>query len=457
MRAACVRCKSQKVKCEKPHAGACARCLRLGEMCVKAPPSRQGKRTRSPAPSCEMLSEFHGEIKVSSLTDRRLISGMLAGWGDENEPSATNLLRGVFSSTTLPQASLITWLLRHFAAVATAKSSLGLFQHSLRLAAACNISFADVVGGIEREIRVERPPQMLIDTARQLASDRGAYLLVMRANPMADGGMCVWANDAFQQDVCTIEQVNAGWRAASHDVGNFWRAFVNEQDSSVMPTAFGQLLLMHHANGQPAPGSLTLTTVQVRITVGKTDEGARAYVPCYAEIHLVTVGGQHYLGILLTPTELRPGSAQSSSSGSAQSGGVAHEAHPCEIEHTNGPLSAAAPQAARLHLPLGEIKQATCAASLRSERLLEKQLEKQARKEQAPTASVLVAMGVPAATATSNATPSAPSTTAPPSPAPANEPGLPKMDLPPSKDLDGIGEIERFVSSVISDGLLAVG
>lgn len=165
MRAACYRCKQQKVRCEKPHDGPCARCLRAGELCVKAPPSRQGKRTRSPPRNVDVLlesGELATSVVVATTSDMKLISGIMTEWGDKHE-AATDILRGMFATLKMPQRSVFSWLLRHFAAVATARSSQSLFERTLKLAAACNISFADVILGLEKEC-------VLPSLARPLAS-----------------------------------------------------------------------------------------------------------------------------------------------------------------------------------------------------------------------------------------------------------------------------------------------
>ena len=96
-------------------------------------------------------------VAIATTSDMKLISGIMTEWGDKHEPGATDILRGMFAQSKMPQRSVFFWLLRHFAAVATARSSQSLFERTLRLAASCNISFADVILGLEKEYAFPSP------------------------------------------------------------------------------------------------------------------------------------------------------------------------------------------------------------------------------------------------------------------------------------------------------------
>jgi len=124
--------------------------------------------------------------------------------------------------------------------------------------------------------------------------------MLMRANPTKDGGVCVWANQAFQDKVCPVEELHTGWKVTPQDAENVWRTFTHPDDWSVIPTAFGRLLSTHFVGGEPPRGKCSQTTALVRIGIGSAESG-RAFTPCYAEMHLVYVGEQAWLGIFFNP------------------------------------------------------------------------------------------------------------------------------------------------------------
>ena len=103
---ACLRCKTQKLRCIKSESDAsgCDRCTRIGVHCVPAPPSRQGKRPRpEEEPDNKAMGASKDIVKMISRLAKQL------GQAD----SCAYFLLGFFQATKPPPKDTIVWMLCH--------------------------------------------------------------------------------------------------------------------------------------------------------------------------------------------------------------------------------------------------------------------------------------------------------------------------------------------------------
>ena len=239
-------------------------------------------------------------------------------------------------------------------------------------------------------------PKSCMDFADKKATEDGGFVLLMRANPTSDGGMCTWANLPFQERVCPLEEVRAGWRVSPQDAENVWRTFVHPDDWGVIPTAFGRLLTILEDDISKTPCG-TKTTGLLRITMrsplsvtegtacstsapgsasggassggggafsgGAFSDGASAaaactaaaysgassgvtFMPCHAEIHLAHIGEQVWVGTFFTPI-CGPAEVTSTSLGATLFPQAAARPAVLEIENKTAPQAAAPPAAVK--------------------------------------------------------------------------------------------------------------
>lgn len=139
---------------------------------------------------------------AASKPVQHVLRTILADWGTDEEH---HILLGFFSALQLPSRRGLYWLLRHFAARASALDSNACFARTLRLASAFGVSFATIMEGRERfdgsallpRMKTPVPKSVLNIIERRIASS-GAYCLIRRCNPQLDGNMCIWASRLFQ-------------------------------------------------------------------------------------------------------------------------------------------------------------------------------------------------------------------------------------------------------------------
>jgi len=277
---ACLRCKTLKVRCEKPESGACARCARAGQPCTAAPPSRQGKRSRPPE-TAQLASE-------TTVTSDSVVTVPEAC-----ASSCSALVRGLYSST--PPRSMLRVLLREWAAIALARNGWALMQSTMAMAKECGMNVAELMAGVERVLLPSSPPPLPI--AERLRDSSGLFL-VRRHVPTPDGDFVTDANDAFVRRVCSIEDMKACWRSNQTDVLSL---FVHPDDSQTLPRAIGNLIAQHKPPEEPTdeptsdaassvlvaqPLQLRQTTAHVRLLMAPDGgaSGEKAYSPVQVNI-----------------------------------------------------------------------------------------------------------------------------------------------------------------------------
>ncbi|KAL3919927.1 MAG: hypothetical protein SGPRY_005452 [Prymnesium sp.] len=170
MPSACLRCKTLKVRCENLERGSCARCLKANQPCLLAPPSRQGKRNRSPLRNSELF------INAGTFGPVCLTSG---GW----TPNVHS--RGV-----------IRQLVREWAAISLMKNEWAMMEDTMDAVRMCNFDLQEVMTGVEKLLfpssSSPRPLQERMNRSTGL-------FLVRRHLPSSNGDLVVFANPKFEE------------------------------------------------------------------------------------------------------------------------------------------------------------------------------------------------------------------------------------------------------------------
>ena len=363
---ACLRCKLQKLRCDKEDgAEACGRCTRAGFACVKAPPSRQGKRTRSPPtvqkdstlalstegvtvlPVLPVLPATNAQgtpqveaVLASSLsgvpTMQRVRAMMEACCGSNRE--LLDILTGLFEAVSTPPRTAMLWTMRHFCALATGFSWVSLFQGALKIAAWYGIVLSDVVLDLEREMPAAPPaedgaldPNMIAYLEHSSRAD-GTFWVGRRLNPTRTGELVMWASSNFKEQVASEEALRAQWRKAGEGGAGMtalWDAFVHPDDRSFIPIALGRVIAtMPSFDPDVIQSNCESSTGLVRMLMGAPltasekagagerggagDKGGagekggagglpRSYVLCHIEVHMGCSRGMLWIGVKAAP------------------------------------------------------------------------------------------------------------------------------------------------------------
>ena len=325
--AACLRCKQLKVKCIKEEGKDCARCLRSKETCLKAAPSRQGKRKRvktepaellKPSPqwkSCtdnpEVVAQCNAiEIFVNSaptwsqerVLDQRFLRAAMTEIGADE---ASDLLRGLLGVSSKPPQRAVFWSLRRMAARATALHSNALFERTLRLAASCNFSFSAILHGLETT-EMKPSPEEFFDACKlcceHYGEERGprdvtAFAVARRLFPTPEGRSDTFANSVFLRRVCDVERLDDVQLASP------WEAFIHPDDAAHIPTSLGRVLaISKNLDPDTTEPVCEFHATVIRVALKNDDEsGTRQYVACDAEVHFGVPFGVAMIGVVFWP------------------------------------------------------------------------------------------------------------------------------------------------------------
>ena len=363
---ACLRCKLHKVRCirDTEHDD-CVRCSRRGIKCQPAPPSRQGQRPpysaahssaaqessevlRQPphlqqqpphlqqpphfiaqerfevvpcvmalplgevaAPMPVPLGEVAAPVPVPApeaapppLSDVALqhFSRISAEWGKSN--SCTAFLRGFFRDA-LPSRDAVTWLLRHWALLATMRECAALMNSTINLASTCGVPISHVVLGLERSMRPAGlpPPEGVVHCVYGLPG----FAFARAADPSTDGSIDLIVNPAFEQHVCSLDVLRACWSGNETEMLSL---FIHKEDVGILPRETGSFLsraAVPLVAGVNSPQPVVHPTQRVvRLLV----DGS--YVACNTMIKACAVEGQIYFGFFLTPIAAPPGQTDAS-------------------------------------------------------------------------------------------------------------------------------------------------
>ena len=331
-RQACLRCKQQKLRCLKEDgADACERCIRVGLECVKAPPSRQGKRSQSQQREGKCIRKsdcIHTPVLQAAKgsltrlpTAHRVRTIMEACCGTNLE--LMDILSGIFDQVSIPSRKALLWTMRHFCALATGLGWVSLFQNALKIAASYGITISDVVLELEKELK-EAPsledgalaPEMTA-YLEQSSQAEGTFWVGRRLNPTRKGELVMWASSNFKAQVASEEALRAQWRRVGDDGSGgttaLWDAFVHPDDRSVIPMALGRVIATMPSFDPDVIGSkCEETTGLVRILMLQPGRGAavtnvglepppRVYVPCHVEVHMGVSRGMLWIGVKAAP------------------------------------------------------------------------------------------------------------------------------------------------------------
>ena len=354
LKPACLRCKTLKVKCEKPEGESCVRCLKAGVPCEAAPPSRQGKRSRSPDKDKSKVAKVALPVAGDAV-------GKVTG---EKCPNA--LIRGMLKS--IPSRSMLHSLLREWAAISLARNGWSLMDCTLSLAKEHGFSTSELLAGVERLLLPFGPPPP------QLAAllEHSEYPCSVRRHvPNAEGELLVFGNKAFVEQVCKLEgqcghtQTAVGRaasschtphtplrrletvdrsfdaasvRAPAADLRACWRAnkvdmhslYVHPEDVQVIPLTIGHLIAQHkppsddakpremkaetgcrrnvtpdgHQSCTDTSSGVSMASARLRVKMGAAGGGEREYVEVQARVYSML--GEHneiWGGFELMPPE----------------------------------------------------------------------------------------------------------------------------------------------------------
>ena len=295
--------------------------MRLGEICVKAAPSRQGKRSRSFDADREVSP---GEPAASPLLDNTLLQlpsaqfiyNLMDGCRTWNK-EVLDILCGLFEKP--PSRSAVVWMARHLATLATCFNMIELFNSALKLAAAHGVVFGDVVLDLEKEMPAPPKPQdgalapQMIDFLENETRNEGTFWVGRRLNPSRKGELVMWASSNFKAEIASEETLRAGWEQATanhHDSGvssstAFWDAFVHPDDCSIIPQALGRVMATM-ATFDPATILDNCESTTVKVRMRRTHPIGPVYMDFQAEVHLGCSRDQIWLGVRARPMAPSP-------------------------------------------------------------------------------------------------------------------------------------------------------
>lgn len=229
-------------------------------------------------------------------------SKVITEWGENN--SCTEFLRGFFSGDP-PNRATITWLLRHWAVLATVRNSSALMTSTLSLAGACHVAMASVVLQLEASMRPAGllPPEGVVHCVDALPG----FAFARCANPSTDGSLDIVINKSFRERVCGLDALRKCWSANEREMLSL---FIHEEDISILPRETGiflarQVIPLTSAINSPEP----LVHPTQRVVRLKVDG---SYIACHMVIKACSVDAIIYFGFFLTPVSTPSAQADAS-------------------------------------------------------------------------------------------------------------------------------------------------
>lgn len=188
MKQACLRCKTLKVRCEKPEGQDCARCAKSRSPCVLAPPSRQGKRDHF------AIAKFGADAPPEKRLSVSRGSALVRGAGIFGMASLTS------SVSVLPPDTprdLLRTVLREATRLAIVRNEWRQLNELMAKSRAMQFEVNEIF--LEREpsslMRLVVPPVELAN----LLSNNSIACYVRRHDPTPEGDVIMYANVAFER------------------------------------------------------------------------------------------------------------------------------------------------------------------------------------------------------------------------------------------------------------------
>jgi hypothetical protein len=252
----CVGCKSSKVSCVGFIAGvrACKRCVRLGLECIPAPARAKGavrKLMKKSTLELVLPDDSHARPPAAPICEAgtfagAVMAGTLAGARLPSEATISEAVMAPHDGVSLEQRLLtLRMLLQTWARIGRQRNAYTLTAFVVFLCQKHKLHLAEVMGssavpapaqsGGEAGPSGVAPPHL----GGGGASDEGTAPLTYRMTRTCyDDRMVFEANEAFEQNVCSVAELDACWRRNDVEVKSL---FGHPDDAEVYRTAAASL------------------------------------------------------------------------------------------------------------------------------------------------------------------------------------------------------------------------